>query len=67
MLKIIAASSADETRVAHVPLSHPLPVSELGECIDDDAEDDVETNGGDEDEEGQMVDDEQAEAHEGVL
>ena len=51
MLKIIAASSANETRVTHVPLSHPLPVSELGESVDDDAEDDVESDGCDEDEE----------------
>ena len=51
MLKIITAPSTDEARVAHVPLGHPLPVSELRECVDYDTEDNVQTDGCDENEE----------------
>ena len=44
-----------------------LEVPELGESVDDDAEDDVETDGRDEDEERSVVDDEEAELGERVL
>ena len=44
-----------------------LEVSELGERVDDDAEDDVEADGADEDEEGQMEADHEAELGECVL
>ena len=67
MLKVVAAPATDEACIAHVPFSHPFPVSQLGEGVDDDTKDDVETDGGDEDEEGEMVDDEQPEPGEGVL
>ena len=67
MLEVVAAPPTDEARIAHVSFGHPLPVSQLGECVDDDTKDDVETDGGDEDEEGEMVDDEQPEPGEGVL
>ena len=67
MLEVVAAPPTDEARIAHVSFSHPLPVSQLGERVDDDTEDDVQTDGGDEDEEGEMVDDEQPEPGEGVL
>ena len=36
-----------------------LQVSQLGEGVDDDTEDDVETNGGDEHEEGHVVEDDE--------
>ena len=67
MLEVVAAPPADEARIAHVPFSHPLPVSQLGERVDDDTEDDVQTDGSDEDKEGEMVDDEKPEPGEGVL
>ena len=67
MLEVVAAPPTDEARIAHVSFSHPLPVSQLRERVDDDTEDDVQTDGGDEDEEGEMVDDEQPEPGEGVL
>ena len=44
-----------------------LEVSELGEGVDDDAEDDVEADGADEDEEGQVEDDHGAELGERAL
>ena len=46
------------THVTPVPLTSVkcahLRISQLRECVDDDTEDDVETNGGDEDEEDQV-------------
>ena len=44
-----------------------LEVSQFGECVNDDAKDDVETDGRDEDEERQMIDAEEAEPVECVL
>ena len=44
-----------------------LEISELRERVDDDTEDDVESDGCDEDEEGQMEDDEDAEPQEAVF
>ena len=44
-----------------------LEVPELGEGVDDDAEDDVQSNGRDEDKEGGVIYDEEAELGERVL
>lgn len=44
-----------------------LQISELGECVDDDAEDDVQSNRGDEDEKRQMKNDEESELLEGLV
>ena len=50
-----------------IELLRYLEVSEFGEGVDDDTEDDVQADGGDEDEEGEMIDDEEAEPHERVF
>ena len=44
-----------------------LQVSKFGKGIDNDTEDDVQTNSSDEDEEGQMKYDKEAELDEGIL
>ena len=54
MLKIIAASAAYKAGISHVSFCGPFEISELGESIDNDTKDDVQTDGRDEDEERQM-------------
>ena len=49
-----------------IPLTH-LEISQLGERVHDDTENDVKTDGGDKDEERQMKDDEESELVESVL
>ena len=51
MFKIVAASAAYEACVSHISFCCPFEISELGECVDNDTEDDVQTDSGDEDEE----------------
>ena len=40
-----------------------LEIPELGEGVDDDTEDNVQTNGGEEDEEGYLVNSQKSELH----
>lgn len=44
-----------------------LEISELGEGVDDDAEDDVQSDGRDEYEERRVIDDQETELGEGIL
>ena len=55
------------TQSTHKRRCSHLEVPQLGERVNDDAEDDVEADGGDEDEEGEVVDDQQAKLEERVL
>ena len=56
MLEVVAVSAADEAGGAHVFVDLPLAVAQLGEGVHDDTEDDVEADGGDDDEEGEVKD-----------
>ena len=67
MLKVIRTSTANEASVAHVTFGLPFQISQFRKRVHDDTEDDVQTNGGDEDEEGEVEDDQEAKSHECVF
>ena len=54
MLKIIALPATDEADVSHVLVNLPFAVPELRECVHNDTEDHVQTDGSDQDEEGHI-------------
>ena len=64
MFKVITIPRTNEAGIPHVTLGCPLEVSQLAEGVHDDTKDDVEADGGDEDEEGDVVDDDDAELEE---
>jgi hypothetical protein len=55
-VELLLLDVANEAKVPHVVVSLLLVVSQLGEGVDDDTEDDVQQDCDDEEEEGQIVD-----------